>query len=150
MEENIIEIIFIKIIELLLWINARNILVFDQFKNIHFDNTIFKEIQKKILNTKIGIIISSSIDEKEIKGELELTLYKFNKIPKIITLQNQYYYFYVPNFLKNKIVKEEIISRNEINKELIDFYEQFSFKTKYISLLERKNLDEGIEDSINK
>ena len=149
MEENIIEIIFIKIIELLLWINTRNILVFDQFKNIHFDNTTFEEIQKKILNTKIGIIISSSIDEKEIKRELELTLYKFNKIPKIITLQNQYYYFYVPNFLKNKIVKEEITSRNEINKELIDFYEQFSFKTKYISLLERKNLDEGIEE-INK
>ena len=149
MEENIIEIIFIKIIELLLWINTRNILVFDQFKNIHFDNTTFEEIQKKILNTKIGIIISSSIDEKEIKGELELTLYKFNKIPKIITLQNQYYYFYVPNFLKNKIVKEEITSRNEINKELIDLYEQFSFKTKYISLLERKNLDEGIEE-INK
>ena len=150
MEQNVLETIFIKIIEYLIDLNVRNILVIDQFKNIHFEYKTLKDIQKKILNTPIGIIISSSIDEKEIKRELELTLSKFNKMPKIITPQNQHYYFYVPDLLKNKIVRDEITSQIKITNELIDLYEQFSFKTKYISMLGAvEKLDEGIKE-INK
>ena len=150
MEQNILETIFLKIIEYLLDLNVRNILVLDQFKNIHFEYKTLKEIQKKILNTPIGIIISSSIDEKEIKGELELTLSKFNRMPKIITPQNQHYYFYVPDLLKNNIVKDEITSQNKITNDLLDLYEQFSFKTKYISMLGTvEKIDEGIKE-INK
>ena len=146
MEESLLENIFIKIIELLLTLNIRNILVIDQFKNTHFEILKLEEIQKKIYNTYVGLIISSSIDEKEIKRELEETLIKCNAMPEKITLQNQHYYFYVPDLLKNKIVKNEYISLNKISEDLIDLYEQFSFKTEYISMLGTvEKLDKGIE-----
>ena len=70
-------------------------------------------------------------------------------MPKMITLQNQKNYFYVPDLLKNKIIKENFISQNQYSNDFIDLYEQFSFKTKYIKLLGNKeNLDNGI-DKIN-
>ena len=142
----VIETIFIKVIEQLISLNLRNILVIDQFKSIDFDYSTLNQIQKKIFKTFVGLIISSSIDEKETKNELELTLRKFNKMPKMITLQNQNYFFYVPNLLKNKIIKEQYDLQNKISKDLIDLYEQFSFKTKYISILgSKENVDKGME-----
>ena len=121
-------------------------MVIDQFKYTDFDSTTLDKIQKKIYNTSIGLIISSSIDEKEIKNALILTLNRCNKMPKMITLENQIYFIYVPDLIKNKIVKEKFTSQNEISKDFIDLYEQFAFKTKYISLLgEKKDVDKGIE-----
>ena len=145
-DNEVLEIIFIKIIDFLLSLGVRNILIIDQFKNIHFDYTILNEIQQKIYNTKIGLILSSSIDEKEIKKELEITLNTYYKMPNDITFQNQKYYIYVPDLLKNKNIKEIYASQNKISKDFIDLYEQFSFKTKYISILgkEEENLDNGI------
>ena len=62
MKNNILENIFIDLVTFLLSLNLRNILVFDQFKNIHFDSSILEIIENKISNSCIGLIISSSID----------------------------------------------------------------------------------------
>ena len=147
MEQNeVLENIFIKLIDFLLSLNIRNILIIDQFKNIHFDYTTLSKIQNKIYNKRVGLILSSSIDEKEIKNELVKTLNAYYKMPNEITFQNQNYYIYVPDLLKNKIIKEKFVSKNTISKDFIDLYEQFSFKTKYISMLgkEEKYVDNGI------
>ena len=147
MEKNeILETIFTELIEFFIWLSIRNILIIDQFKYTDFDSTTLDKIQKKIYNTSIGLIISSSIDEKEIKNELVITLNKFYKMPKVISLNNQNYFFYVPDLLKNNIVKEKFASQKEISKDFIDLYEQFAFKTEYISLLGGKdNIDKGFE-----
>lgn len=143
----VLETIFIKIIEILVSLNIRNILVIDQFKNAHFENTTFKEIKEKIINTPVGLILSSSIDEKEIKIELEATLRKYNTMPKLITPENQHNYFYISDLLKNEVIKEIYSSKKEINKNFLDLYEQFSFKRKYISIFEKcENPDDGIKE----
>ena len=146
LNNDILETIFLKLIEFLLKLNIRNILVLDQFRNIDSDSKTFDKIKEKINNSKIGLILSSSINEKGIKNELVLTLNKFFKMPKNLTPENQYYFFYIPNLLENTIVKEKYLSQNEINKDFIDLYEQFSFKTQYTSLL--KNIKE-IDKKIN-
>ena len=149
-QNDVLEIIFMKIIEYLLKIKVRNIIIIDQFKETHFDHTTFIDVEKTIKNTHLGLILSSSIDEKGIKDELIITLKKFNKIPNKIIMENQIYYFYVPDLLKNEIVKEKLISQKIIDNDFIDLYEHFSFKTKYISFLKNKeNLDTGI-NNINK
>ena len=143
----VLETIFIKIIEILVSLNIRNILVIDQFKNAHFENTTFKEIKEKIINTPVGLILSSSIDEKEIKIELEATLRKYNTMPKLISPENQHNYFYISDLLRNEEIKEIYSSKKEINKNFLDLYEQFSFKRKYISIFEKhKNPDDGIKE----
>ena len=141
----VLEIIFSELIEFLEKLKIRNILVIDQFRNIDFDSSTFDKIQKKINNSLIGLILSSSIDEKEIKNELILTLSKFYKMPKDFSPKNQNYYFYIPNLLGNKIIKENYISQNKFSNDFIDLFEQFSFKTQYISLLKKK---EGIDENI--
>ena len=140
----ILEIIFSELIEFLEKLKIRNILVIDQFRNSDFDSSTFDKIQKKINNSLIGLILSSSIDEKEIKNELILTLSKFYKMPKVYSPKNQNYYFYIPNLLGNKIIKENYISQNKFSNDFIDLFEQFSFKTQYISLLKKK---EGIDEN---
>ena len=145
-KNDILEIIFFKLIEFLLKLEKRNILVLDQFRNIDSDSKTFDKIKKKINNSTIGLILSSSIDEREIKNELIITLNKFYTMPKNLTPENQNYFFYIPNLLEITVVKEKYLSQNIISKDLIDLYEQFSFKTQYISLL--KNIEE-IDSNIN-
>ena len=50
MKNNILENILIDLVTFLLSLNLRNILVFDQFKNIHFDSSILEIIENKISN----------------------------------------------------------------------------------------------------
>lgn len=146
-EEQVFEHILIKIIELLLEINIRNIIILDQFKVTYLLSDIFNLIKKKISKTCIGLIISSSIDEKDIKDNLQKTLNKFKGMPNEITNESQEYYFYVPNLLNISEIREKIISNNKISIVRADLYEQFSFKTRYISKLEKneKELDKGIK-----
>ena len=143
-ENEVLETIFMKLVDFLILLKTRNILILDQFKINHFEIKTLNEMTNKIFKTKVGLILSSSIDEEGIKTELQLTLSKLYKMPKKILADNQHYYFYVPDLLKD-IIKNKYVSQKEISEEHIELYEQFSFKTKYISLLEKEGLDNGIK-----
>ena len=109
-ENDAVDSIIIKLFEYLSESKIRNVVIFDQFKKNYFSYKTYDTIKGLIKNSCIGLIISSSIDEKEKKNELMGTLNRFYSMPKIISNKTQDYYIYVPDLLKNKLLPKEFNS----------------------------------------
>ena len=115
-------------------------LIFDQFKakNIHFsdysDITSFFDINLKI-------IISSSINDKDIGSEVIKTFNKFKGNPTTLDIDTQDYYFYYCDLIDPELFKEKY------NDEKYSF---FNYNPKYIAKLKDKTLGEIKEHILNK
>lgn len=112
------------------------LLIFDQFKSINVDIVLFEEIKKEIINTKIKIIICSSINNKDIQSEILKTIKKFRTNPEY-NIETQDYFFYV-----NKLYQIE-----ETNDNFYDIFKLFGFLPKYKYLIKENSKN---KESLNK
>ena len=76
------------------FIKKKVIFILDQFKASNFDSFLYSKIEKIVLNSKVKIILCSSIDDGPIRNEIIHSL-KINRgNPKNLTKETQKYYFY--------------------------------------------------------
>lgn len=116
------------------------IFIFDQFKQKNANKDIYLEIENFIKKEKyFKLIISSSLNDEDIRKEYKSTIFKYKGNPKELNAITQYYYFYFINLFKNK----KNIGHND---KFYLLYKLFDFKAKYINLFknvkERKYKDE--------
>ena len=117
--------------------NLPLILIFDQFKLENIDIPIFEGIKNNIQNTKIKIIISSSINHKDIQSEIIKTLKKFKGNPEY-NVENQNYYFYFKN----------LYNIEETNDNYYDLFKLFGFLPKYKYLFRESKSEEILNKEI--
>ena len=122
------------------------ILILDQFKDKYVSTTIFEEI-KKNLNPLFKIIISSSINDKDIGEKVSASIYKNKGTPKVLNFENQDDYFYYIDLI-NKNDLTECFVKNKTKTE-IEKIKLFNFEPKYIKLLNAKT-EEDISNHIIK
>ena len=115
------------------------ILILDQFKDKYVSTTIFEEI-KKNLNPLFKIIISSSINDKDIGEKVSASIYKNKGTPKVLNFENQDDYFYYIDLI-NKNEFEECFLKNK-SEILIEKSKLFNYEPKYIQLLNEKTEEE--------
>ena len=106
------------------------ILIFDQFK-AKYVSQINLEVIKGYLNSKFKIIISSSINDKEIGDKTADSIYKNKGSPKYLYYENQDDYFYYCDLID----EEDLINMKLGNSDNYEKYKLFNFEPKYIKLL---------------
>ena len=124
------------------FLNKKIIFIFDQFKKERVDYFFFKKIEQIIKDSKIKIIICSSINDKDIREEIIKSIQKNNTNPLHLSIETQQYYFYFSNLLDKTIIMDNIQK-----KENEEYYEMFDYNPKYVFLLENS---ENINTEINK
>ena len=115
------------------------ILILDQFKEKYVSTTNFEEI-KKNLNSSFKIIISSSINDKDIGEKVSTSIYKNKGTPETLNFDNQDDYFYYIDLI-NKNDLAECFSKNQ-NTILNEKSKLFNYEPKYIKLLNEKTEEE--------
>ena len=122
------------------------ILILDQFKEKYVSTTNFEVIKSK-LNSSFKIIISSSINDKDIGEKVSASIYKYKGTPKTLDFENQDDYFYYIDLI-NKNDLTECFVKNKTKTE-IEKIKLFNFEPKYIKLLNAKT-EEDISNHIIK
>ena len=119
--------------------NIQATIIFDQYKENYMH---FSSIKKTtdFFNTKLKIIVCSSINDKDIGFEVIKTINQFKGNPSF-NLENQDYYFYYSDLVDTVDFKEKYEKFNN------NFYELFDYNPKYIDLLREKGYDR-IKDGI--
>ena len=139
------------------FINKKVIFILDQFKASNFDSSLYSKIEEIVLNSKVKIILCSSIDEGPIRNELIHSL-KINRgNPKNLTKETQKYYFYFSClFDYNLLIK--LYNENEYDKNELKIYKKFNYNLKYKNLLDKaedknqklERISEDIKNKIKK
>ena len=122
-------------------------LILDQFKDKYVSNTNFEEIKKK-LNNKFKIIISSSINDKDIGEKVSDSIYKNKGRPNQLNFKNQDDYFYYIDLI-NKNDLAEYFCKDQ-STTLIEKIKLFNYEPKYIKLLKEKKEEEISEHILQK
>ena len=76
------------------FIKKEVIFILDQFKESNFDSSLYSKIEKIVLNSKVKIILCSSIDDGPIRNELIHSIKANRGNPEKLTKETQKYYFY--------------------------------------------------------
>ena len=134
LQKNIYNSIWFIIINILEFIkDTHNIIIFDQFKRSYINIDDFNKIENIIQNSKLKLILCSSINNYDIRDEIIKTIKEYKGNPKELDEKSQYYYFYFYHNFFDKTI-------NDNNNKLNALYQLFDFKPKYIHLLsESKN-----------
>ena len=106
------------------------ILIFDQFQD-KYVSQISLGVIKSYLNSQFKIIISSSINDKEIGDKIADSIYKNKGCPQILYYENQDDYFYYCDLIN----EEDLIKMKLVNSDNYKKYQLFNFEPKYIKLL---------------
>ena len=124
------------------------IIIFDQFKKQYIDFTIFDYMDKKLKEKPlIKIIISSSINDKDLRPEVIKSIEILKGLPEDLFRENQDYYYYFGNLATLEDLKK--ISKSSDNDS---YYLKFNYFDKYKFKIDKsKNKNEElkiIEDNI--
>ena len=115
------------ILNILKFIKTKNyIIILDQFKKKYLGKTNFEDIEKLIKESKLKLILCSSINDKEIRDEVIKTIEKFGGNPGSLNSYSQDYYFY---FYKTLFKKRICENNPDLNKllELFDYRPKYQF-----------------------
>ena len=107
--------------------NFFNIIIFDQYKKSYFPTNIYTQIEDNVKNSKIKLIVCSSINNKDIRDEVIKTFEHYKGNPKGLDDKSQYFYFYFYIIFFNKKVENV----NNLNP----LFELFDYRPKYKYLL---------------
>ena len=121
------------------------ILIFDQFKDKYVSNLFFEDI-KTYLNPSFKIIISSSINDKEVGDKVADSLYNNKGNQKFLSYENQDEYFYYSDLINKNDFKILFSQRAEYSQKS-EQLELFNYEPKYLTELKNKDLGE-IEEHI--
>ena len=153
------EDIFVNLFENLKNLNEKNMIIFDQFKpNKYFSKKTYKKIEDYVKNSKLKLIISCSINDKEVKTELIKTLNTFGCIPYIPLKKFEDYYLYVEDIININDLKDLYLKEYKYSQEEIKIFDQFNFIPKYIYFFKKNginkkaiiHIDNHIKEKINK
>ena len=105
--------------------SIKGIIIFDQFKAKNIQFLGFNDITS-FFDPNLKVIISSSINDKDIGREVIKTINKYKKNPDL-TPETQEYYFYYCDLIDIQLFKEKFDNNN--------IYSRINFNPKYIAIL---------------
>jgi len=125
------------------------IIIFDQFKKQYIDFTNFDYMDKKLKekSSNIKIILSSSINDKDLRPEVIKSIEFLKGLPDELCPENQDYYYYFGNLATLEDLKK--ISKNSDNDS---YYLKFNYFDKYKFKIDKSTNKDNelkkIEDNI--
>ena len=128
-----IDNMLLRLFEILKNLKKSNTIIFDQFKPYtHFNKIEYNSIKNIVIDSKLKLIISSTIDDNEIKNEIIKTMKTFKYLPLFPEKKYQDYYLYFSEILTPDDLKNYYLNENNYSNKEISIFEQFNFIPKYL------------------
>ena len=118
-------------------ITVRNIIIFDQFRPYYFRKNSYKKIEEIVKKSQLKLILSSSINDKDIKYEIIKAMKKSNNLPYKISINIENYYLYILDLIDFEDLKTFYVNQYQFSEEEVKIIEQFNFYPKYIYLFNK-------------
>ena len=98
-------------------ITVKNIIIFDQFRPYYLRKNCYQSIEEIVKKSQLKLILSSSINDKDIKYEIIKVMKKSNCLPYIHSIDIENYYLYILDLLDFEDLKTFYVNQYQFSEE---------------------------------